>query len=600
MLALVLVHPLDLAVEDGGRVDHLAGALGQVVGELFLVGQLDAVELVEDGAVAGVGVQLGQGRGVVLVLGADGLVQQLAQAGVGAQQPAAVGDAVGHVLEGGGLIQIVVVEDALLDDLAVQLGHAVDAVGGVGADVGHADLVVADQGHIVDLALVAGESLVQLDAAAAVHLGHDLVDAGQGHLEDVHVPLLEGLGHDGVVGVGEHLLADLEALVPVKAALIQQDAHHLGDGQGGMGVVELDGHLVGQVLEGAVGGQVVLDDVADRGGGQEILLAQAEDLALDVVVVGVQDLGDQLGRSALAHGGAVVAQGEAGHIKVGGLGLPQAQLGHAGAVVALHIHIGGDGHDAVVVQVLHIVEAVVPVFADLAVEADLDGLLGVALEPDLAAGQPVVGALLLPAVHDLLLEDAVLVQDRVAGAADAGGGHAVQVAGGQAAQAAVAQAGVGLFFINGVHVDVGGGQGGLADLVQAQVQQADLQAAAHQELHAQVVDLLGAGADDLGLELFIVVAHHLPADQGQGAVDLLVGGNRQIHAVLAGQLVLQKGREFFRRHRCNLLSIWGPQQVGWMGRACGPAPAVRPSKEQRKWDGNSARRARVHNTTPLL
>ena len=106
----------------------------------------------------------------MLVAVTDGLIQQLAQLRVGGQQPAAVSDAVGHVLEGLGLEQVVVVEDALLDDLAVELGDAVDAVGGVGADVGHAHLIVADQGHIVDLALVAGEGLLQLLTGAAVTL----------------------------------------------------------------------------------------------------------------------------------------------------------------------------------------------------------------------------------------------------------------------------------------------------------------------------------------------------------------------------------------------------------------------------------------------
>ena len=45
---------------------------------------------------------------------------------------------------------------------------------------------------------------------------------------------------------------------------------------------------------------------------------------------------------------------------------------------------------------LDVVEAVVPVLVDLAVKADFHGLIGVALQPDLTAGQPVVGTLLLP------------------------------------------------------------------------------------------------------------------------------------------------------------------------------------------------------------
>ena len=294
-----------------------------------------------------------------------------------------------------------------------------------------------------------------------------------------------------MVGVGKDLLADLKGLIPVKAALVQQDAHHLGDGQRGMGVVQLDGDLVGQILQRTVGGQVVLYDIADGCGREEVLLAQAQDLALNVVVVGVQHLGDQLGAGVLAHGSVVVAQREAGHIKVRSLGLPQAQLGNALAVVALHIHVGGHSHNAVVVGVLDIVEAVIPVLADLAVKADLDGLIGVALQPDLTAGQPVVSALLLPAVHDLLLEDAVLVQDGVAGAADAGGGHAVQIAGSQTAQTAVAQACIGLFLKDAFDVDVGISQHLLGNIFQPQVEQTHLQAAAHQELHAEVVYLLG-------------------------------------------------------------------------------------------------------------
>ena len=43
--------------------------------------------------------------------------------------------------------------------------------------------------------------------------------------------------------------------------------------------------------------------------------------------------------------------------------------------------------DAVVVGVLDIVEAMVPVLVDLAVEADFHSLIGVALEPDLKIGR---------------------------------------------------------------------------------------------------------------------------------------------------------------------------------------------------------------------
>ena len=189
-------------------------------------------------------------------------------------------------------------------------------------------------------------------------------------------------------------------------------------------------------------------------------------------------------------------------------------------------------------------EAALPGLDGLAVKADLLGLVGMALDPDLTAGQPVVSSLLLPAVYDLLLEDAVLVQDRVAGAGDAVGGHAVQIAGGQAAQTAVAQARIGLLLIDGVDLDVGISQHALGNFVQAKVEQARAQAAAHEELHAEVVDLLLALAQNLGLELLLTVGHDLAGDHGQAAVDLIGGGHVQSDIALAHQLVFEQLLKF--------------------------------------------------------
>ena len=190
------------------------------------------------------------------------------------------------------------------------------------------------------------------------------------------------------------------------------------------------------------------------------------------------------------------------------------------------------------------VEAAFPRLDGLTVKADLLCLIGVALDPDLTAGQPVVGSLLLPAVHDLLLEDAVLIQDGVAGAGDAVGGHAVQIAGGQTAQTAVAQARIGLLLIDGVDLDIGIGQHALGNLIQAEVEQAGAQAAAHQELHAEVVDLLLALAQNLGLELLLAVGHELAGDHGQAAVDLIGGGHVQSDIALAHQLVFEQLLKF--------------------------------------------------------
>ena len=535
MLALILVHTLYLAVKNAVRVDHLAGGALQVVGKIHLILGFDLFQTLQNSGVAAEFFQLFQVGGILAVIRADHIVQQAAQIGVAGQQPAAIGNAVGHIFESLGLIQVIVMEHALLNDLAVQLGNAVDAVAGVGTDIGHTDLVVTDHGHIVDLAVVAGECLFQLDAGAAIHLLHDHENAGQGHAEQVHIPLFQSLAHHGVVGVGKHLAADIKRFIPAEAAFIQQHTHHFGNGQRGVGIVQLNGNFVGQVFQRAVLAQVLFQNITDRSSRQEILLAQAQDLALNMVVVGVQDLRDQLGAGRFVHGIGVFTGVEAVHVKIGGLCLPQTQLGNALSAVALHIHIVGHSLHSIVIDVLHMVEAIVPGFLDLAVKTHFNGLIGVCLQPYAAARQPVVSGFLLPTVHDLLLEDAVLIQNRMAGACNAGGGHAVQIAGGQTAKAAVAKACIGLLLIHGIQADACILQHVGSHFVQAQIKQAGFQAAAHQKFHAQVVNLFVTCAQCARKKNLVIVAHDLADHHGHGTVNLFQAGFAQFGAALAFQ-----------------------------------------------------------------
>ena len=61
--------------------------------------------------------------------------------------------------------------------------------------------------------------------------------------------------------------------------------------------------------------------------------------------------------------------------------------------------------------------------------------------------------------------------------------------------------------------------------------------------------MLGAGANGTGLELFVVLTHHLAADQCQSTVDLLLGSNVQLHAIFTGELVLKNFCKFFCSHK---------------------------------------------------
>ena len=168
--------------------------------------------------------------------------------------------------------------------------------------------------------------------------------------------------------------------------------------------------------------------------------------------------------------------------------------------------------------------AVVPPGADLAAEVDLLRLLRLGHEPRIAQILPIVGQLHLLAVHDLLLEDTQLVADGIAGGGDLQGGHGVQVAGGQAAQAAVAQTGVGLGL-----KQVGGGeakalQGLLQGIQQAQVIGVLLQRTAHQEFQRQVVDLALLALPHLVASGHLVAGHDVTQHQSAGLEHMIGGG----------------------------------------------------------------------------
>ena len=81
----------------------------------------------------------------------------------------------------------------------------------------------------------------------------------------------------------------------------------------------------------------------------------------------------------------------------------------------------------------------IPVFLKIALKVNFDRLLRLRIEPYFAAGEPVVGQLGLPAFFELLLENAVLIADRMTGCGIARGCKAVEIAGSQSAQTAVAQ-----------------------------------------------------------------------------------------------------------------------------------------------------------------
>ena len=128
--------------------------------------------------------------------------------------------------------------------------------------------------------------------------------------------------------------------------LVAQQAHQLGHADGRVGVVEVDRHLVGQVVQPAVLAQVAGHDVLDRGAGEEVLLAQAQLAAGRRAVVRVQHPGDVLELVLDLGGARIVAAVEGVQVDVRRRRrLPQPQRADVLGAVAGHHHVVGLGVD---------------------------------------------------------------------------------------------------------------------------------------------------------------------------------------------------------------------------------------------------------------
>ena len=394
------MQTLDLDVHDAlgveGKIVVAAGKVGEAALVLALDGQHAAAYLLVVGK-ADEFFQLFRLRQVFLA--AQQLTDQAVQAGVDLGEPAAVVDTVGDISKVVGAQRAEVAEEVVAQDLAVQAGHAVDLIAGRKAEIGHQHLVVADD-QVASHALVLAKIINQVVDPAAVDLTEDLPDAGQQLLDDLLGPALQRLAHDRVVGIGHALLHDLPGLVPAQAVLVHEEPHQLGDNQRRVRIVDLDRVVLAEGADVAPLFDVLAHDVLRGGGDEEILLLETQDLALELLVGGIEHLGDDLGHRALLEALDVLGVGEEIHVELAGaLRVPETQLVDLLALIARDQHVARDRDDGRVVGMLGLVVAVaVPVRGDLAAETDLDRIVIARDEPALGREAPVVGDLGLAAV----------------------------------------------------------------------------------------------------------------------------------------------------------------------------------------------------------
>ncbi len=152
---------------------------------------------------------------------------------------------------------------------------------------------------------------------AIVDLIDDLKVTGQKRAHHRDAPLLQRLGHQGVVGVAKAGNGDLPRLLPGKTLDVDKQAHQLGNRKARVGVVHLDRRkLVERVPIVAAVPFEAPDDVVQRAGDEEVLLLQPELLPHVQRIVGVKNLAEVFSGDLGAHRFGVVAFVELGEVEL--------------------------------------------------------------------------------------------------------------------------------------------------------------------------------------------------------------------------------------------------------------------------------------------
>jgi hypothetical protein len=213
-------------------------------------------------------------------------------------------DAVGLVVETLGKHGREIADRHAAQQVGMDGGHAIRAVRTDDGQIGHADLALArfiDEADAGRASLIAGKAQADSVHQPPIDLVDDLQLARQHQLEPGHRPILERFGQQRVIGVGQGPLRDIPGLVPTEALVVEQDPHQLRHGHGRMGIVELDGGLVGKRGKIAVEAAEAPHEIAEGAGDQEIFLDEAQPLAHGRRIVGIEHTGQRFRGQRLRH-----------------------------------------------------------------------------------------------------------------------------------------------------------------------------------------------------------------------------------------------------------------------------------------------------------
>ena len=345
-------------------------------------------------------------------------------------------------------------------------------------------VVLVDDGKALILGAGAGQCVQLFDNGH--QLGHHGIQIGAG-------PLFQCFGQNGVVGVGAGLCDDLYGFLKFDALFAQQP-DQLRDDHAGVGVVDLDGGVVGQIMVIAAPGGTLSQNELGTGRDHQVLLVHPQAAACLIGIVRVEEEGQVLVDGSFIEGNAVVDDALIDGVKV-------KQVQGVGAAL-----VAGNG------------QLVQPGSVFLARQLHRVGDVG--LFCPAVGGEPRVGLFVLHAVLKGLVEQAEVIPQAHAVAGQVQRCQRIQEAGCQTAQTTVAERRLRLHLFNVRKALSGSGQCIPGFFVQPQIDEVVGQQLADEEFGADIIQL--ASGDGLH-----AVGTLLPHQLQQCQIQLLIGAVRQ-------------------------------------------------------------------------
>ena len=282
LLSLVLVETLDLDVKNRIFIDVHILRLLQVLFQVRLGFLLDFSNAVQNRFVILISHQLFQLGRVLHKIRADQTSQIIGEPVVAVNQPSAEGDAVGLVVE---FLRINIVEGlqlGILQNLCVKRRHAVHRIAVMDVDVGHVNSVfLIDDIHPL---------IVEIPSHPGIQVADDGKQVGNHFFQIGNGPFLQRLRQNGVIGVGTGLSHHIHRRIRIEASRLQQ-TDQLRNHHGGMGVVDLDAHMLMQVIQVHPSLLRFRKDELSRVAHHEILLIDSQKLSGLIAVIGIQEEG---------------------------------------------------------------------------------------------------------------------------------------------------------------------------------------------------------------------------------------------------------------------------------------------------------------------